>query len=128
MLTEQGLYKVLMKSRKPIAEKFQDWVCEVIEENNAFENKKNFIELIIMSEVSTKQTLEFDGIFQGRESEIRITPDNMISVFDFIKVAGGQANPKQTWTNIQKEHKHELGIVQILDYAQFGKTKKSPVI
>jgi prophage antirepressor-like protein len=32
MLTEQGLYKVLMKSRKPIAEKFQDWVCEVIEE------------------------------------------------------------------------------------------------
>lgn len=31
-LTEQGLYKVLMRSRKPIAEKFQDWVCEVIEE------------------------------------------------------------------------------------------------
>lgn len=25
-LTEQGLYKVLMKSRKPIAEQFQDWV------------------------------------------------------------------------------------------------------
>jgi prophage antirepressor-like protein len=32
MLTEQGLYKILMKSRKPIAEQFQDWVCEVIEE------------------------------------------------------------------------------------------------
>ena len=32
MLTEQGLYKVLMKSRKKIAEEFQDWVCEVIEE------------------------------------------------------------------------------------------------
>lgn len=31
-LTEQGLYKLLMKSRKPIAEQFQDWVCEVIEE------------------------------------------------------------------------------------------------
>ena len=32
MLTEQGLYKMLMRSRKKIAEQFQDWVCEVVEE------------------------------------------------------------------------------------------------
>jgi prophage antirepressor-like protein len=31
-LTEKGLYKVLFKSRKPIAKKFTDWVCEVIKE------------------------------------------------------------------------------------------------
>jgi prophage antirepressor-like protein len=31
-LTEKGLYKVLFKSRKPIAEKFQNWVCEVTKE------------------------------------------------------------------------------------------------
>lgn len=31
-LTEKGLYKVLFKSRKPIAEKFQDWVCEIIKD------------------------------------------------------------------------------------------------
>ena len=31
-LTEQGLYKVIMRSRKKIAEAFQDWVCEVVEE------------------------------------------------------------------------------------------------
>jgi len=31
-LTEKGLYKVLFKSRKPIAEKFQNWVCDVIKE------------------------------------------------------------------------------------------------
>jgi len=31
-LTEQGLYKVLFKSKKPIAEKFQNWVVEVIKE------------------------------------------------------------------------------------------------
>lgn len=31
-LTEKGLYKVLFKSRKPIAEKFQNWVCEIITE------------------------------------------------------------------------------------------------
>ena len=29
-LTEKGLYKILFKSRKPIAETFQNWVCEVI--------------------------------------------------------------------------------------------------
>ena len=32
MLTEQGLYKLLFISRKPIAKSFQKWVCEVIKE------------------------------------------------------------------------------------------------
>ncbi len=31
-LTEKGLYKILFKSRKPIAKIFIDWVCEVIKE------------------------------------------------------------------------------------------------
>ena len=31
-LTEKGLYKVLFRSRKPIAERFQNWVCEVVKE------------------------------------------------------------------------------------------------
>jgi len=31
-LTEKGLYKILFKSRKPIAEQFQNWVCDVIKE------------------------------------------------------------------------------------------------
>ena len=31
-LTEKGLYKVLFRSRKPLAQKFQNWVCEVIKE------------------------------------------------------------------------------------------------
>jgi hypothetical protein len=75
-----------------------------------------------------EQQLTFDGIFKGRESEIRITPDKMISVFDFIKVVGGQTNPKQTWKNIQKNHSKELGIVAKCHYSQFGKTKKTPVI
>jgi len=42
-LTEKGLYKVLFKSRKPIAEKFQNWVCEVIKEirlNGIYDLKK----------------------------------------------------------------------------------------
>ncbi len=32
MLTEQGLYKLLFSSRKPIAKVFQKWVCDVIKE------------------------------------------------------------------------------------------------
>jgi prophage antirepressor-like protein len=39
-LTEQGLYKILMRSRKPIAEQFQDWVCEVIGEIRLNSTKK----------------------------------------------------------------------------------------
>jgi len=31
-LTTRGLYKLLFKSKKPIAETFQNWVCDVIEE------------------------------------------------------------------------------------------------
>ena len=31
-LTEKGLYKLLFRSRKPIATQFQDWVCTVIKE------------------------------------------------------------------------------------------------
>ena len=31
-LTEKRLYKVLFRSRKPIAQKFQNWVCEVVKE------------------------------------------------------------------------------------------------
>lgn len=31
-LTESGLYKVLFKSNKPIAEQFQNWICDVIKE------------------------------------------------------------------------------------------------
>lgn len=34
-LTEKGLYKVLFKSRKPIAIKFQNWVYEIIKEIRA---------------------------------------------------------------------------------------------
>jgi prophage antirepressor-like protein len=55
-LTEQGLYKVLMKSRKPIAEKFQDWICEVVEEirkTGEYKSKKDI-------EHKTKNTLFID--------------------------------------------------------------------
>ena len=77
------------------------------------------IEQIIEVEQTVEITkLQLDGIFQGRESEIRITPDKRISVFNFIKVVGGQANPRETWNRILNEHNDEL----------FGKTLKSLIV
>lgn len=74
------------------------------------------------------QELTFDGIFQGREKEIRITPDRQISVFDFIKVVGGQKKPHQTWERIYNEHKDEVS--SFWDHFKFKGTgqKDTPVI
>jgi prophage antirepressor-like protein len=47
-LTEKGLYKILFKSRKPIAKQFTDWVCEVIKEirlNGKYELEKQIIDI-----------------------------------------------------------------------------------
>jgi prophage antirepressor-like protein len=46
-LTEKGLYKVLFRSRKPIAQRFQDWVCEVIKEirlNGIYELQQEIVQ------------------------------------------------------------------------------------
>ena len=40
MLTEQGLYKILMISRKPIAKDFQKWVFNIIKEIRLNSNKQ----------------------------------------------------------------------------------------
>jgi len=46
-LTEKGLYKILFRSRKPIAETFQNWVCDVIKEirlTGKYELEKQLLE------------------------------------------------------------------------------------
>ena len=73
--------------------------CELIQEP---------IQELIQEPVEPIQELAFDGIFQGREHEIRITSNKQVSVFDFIKVVGGQANPRKTWADILKNHKEEV--------------------
>lgn len=58
-LTEKGLYKVLFKSRKQIAQIFQNWVCEVIKEirlSGVYTLKKQLEEKDI--EVEAKVALE----------------------------------------------------------------------
>jgi prophage antirepressor-like protein len=56
-LTEKGLYKVLFKSRKPIAERFQNWVCEVIKEirlNGIYDLQKQ------LSQVENQKAKEYE--------------------------------------------------------------------
>ncbi len=96
-------------------------------------NVQEQVEEIIVqeSEIEVKNqvsTLQFSGIFQGRENEIRITPDNKISVFDFIKVVGGQSQPRKTWNDILDKYENE--VVTFRNYFQFlGQGQKpTPVI
>jgi prophage antirepressor-like protein len=63
-LTEKGLYKVLFKSRKPIAEIFQNWVCEVIKEirlNGIYDLQKEL----------DKQTLELQQLETSKNNEMQ---------------------------------------------------------
>jgi len=62
-LTEKGLYKVLFRSRKPIAQKFQNWVCEVIKEirlHGIYDLKKEMQQL----EDKHKQNIEEQKIVE----------------------------------------------------------------
>lgn len=69
-LTEQGLYKVLMKSRKPIAEQFQDWVCEVVEEIRK-QGKYDLEEQLKLKDIETHQLLE-EKELQLQEKELEL--------------------------------------------------------
>lgn len=119
-----GLSKIKQKYNKHIKELTVELECQ--REVEQILDINNQEEKLIIQEIQapiTENQLTFDGIFQGRENEIRITPDKKISVFDFIKVVGGQANPRKTWNRILNEHNDEFRIVSEWDYAQFGKTK-----
>lgn len=69
-LTEQGLYKVLMKSRKPIAEQFQDWVCEVVEEIRK-QGKYDLEEQLKLKDIETHRLLE-EKELQLQEKELEL--------------------------------------------------------
>jgi prophage antirepressor-like protein len=63
-LTEKGLYKILFRSRKPIAEQFQNWICEVIKElrlTGKYELEKKFEEQKKQVEEQQKQLEEINN-------------------------------------------------------------------
>jgi len=90
-LTEKGLYKVLFKSRKPIAEKFQNWVCEIITEirlNGKYELEKQLEQAkneIVQIEEKNKKTLE-EKALREREQILLREYGNIGSIFYIIKV------------------------------------------
>ena len=90
-LTEKGLYKILFKSRKPIAEKFQNWVCEVIKEirvNGVYdlqkEIEKKHLELIQLEDVKNKEMEE--KLIKQKESVLLSEYANSGSLVYIIKV------------------------------------------
>ena len=75
-LTEKGLYKLLFKSRKPIAKQFTDWVCEVIKEirlNGKYELEKQL-------EIKDKE------IEQIKKESKKIVNDNIINNYKHTEV------------------------------------------
>jgi hypothetical protein len=56
------------------------------------------------------------GKWISDDGAIRISPDGQPSVFDMIKVLGGQKNPKQAWLRLKESHPE---VVQKCDYLKF---------
>ena len=72
-LTEKGLYKVLFKSRKPIAEKFQNWVCEVVKELRL----KGTYELQQQLEQAKEENLQIANNAQ-KEYELKLNKEKIL--------------------------------------------------
>ncbi len=89
-LTEKGLYKVLFRSRKPIAQKFQNWVCDVIKE-------------IRVTGIYNMQK-EIDK----KQEELEQTKDEMASLED--------AKKKEYETKLEKERVLEREKILLKEY------------
>jgi phage anti-repressor protein len=48
--------------------------------------------------------LKFNGIFKDKEKELRITEDNMVSVFDVIKLVKNNKYQKSVWNSFISSH------------------------
>src|SRR6185437_785220 len=82
-----------------------------------------------MTEIAcSSNSLMFDGIFQGREREIRITPDRKwVSAIDVISVVGGQKNPKSVWERIKNSVSEVVAFCDRVKFSGPGQ-KDTPVI
>ena len=99
-LTEKGLYQVLFTSRKPIAKKFKDWVCEVIQEirlSGRYELEKQ-LELKNEEIILTKETTLIDAYRQKPVLYLAHAEKNIIKF--------GYSDDIETRV---REHKREIG-------------------
>jgi prophage antirepressor-like protein len=121
-LTEKGLYKILFRSRKPIAEKFQNWVCEVIKEirlNGIYDLQKQMEEKIIEHKELENERVLLDK-FANIGSIIYIIK---VKTFDdgtyVIKIGESRQGIRRRYA----EHKSNYDECLLLDCFQVEKSK-----
>jgi prophage antirepressor-like protein len=103
-LTEKGLYKVLFRSRKPIAQKFQNWVCEVLKEirvTGIYNMQKEIDKK--QEELEEKQEK-----LEEKQEELEKTKDEMTSLEDTKK--------KEYETKLEKEKVLEREKILLKEY------------
>ena len=139
-LTEKGLYKVLFKSRKPIAEKFQDWVCEVIKElrlKGTYDLQQQLEQAKVeITQIEDKNKKEYDiqlakEKILEREKVLLKEFETIGAIFYIIKVKtfeNGQYIVKVGESRIgivnrYKEHKYKYDECLLLDCFLVNKSK-----
>ena len=83
-LTEKGLYKVLFKSRKPIAQIFQNWVCDVIKEirlSGSFSLQKQIEEQQKVIEHQQQINAEQEKANEELQKQIEDSTDNVPTIY-----------------------------------------------
>jgi prophage antirepressor-like protein/predicted GIY-YIG superfamily endonuclease len=101
-LTEKGLYQVLFTSRKPIAKKFKNWVCEVIKEirlNGRYQLEKQINDIVIQKEQNLldnfrKKPLNYVGYTEDGIIKFGYTDD-----FD-TRLTAHKREIKSDWTPV----------------------------
>ena len=132
-LTEKGLYKVLFKSRKPIAEKFQNWACEVIKEirlNGVYDLQKQLLQVEDQKAKEYETKLETQKVIE-REKILLKEYGTIGAVFYVIKVKTYEnkqyvikiGESRRGITDRYKEHKGKYEECLLLDCFSVNKSK-----
>lgn len=112
MLTEQGLFKVILCSRKPIAVKFQDWVCEVIEEirkTREYKSKINKSNELFIQQYNEKSVVYLGNVEENQEYIIKKYGKTSGNLYDRLKSHKKQYGSNFHFTNIiECENIHDL--------------------
>ena len=133
-LTEKGLYKVLFKSRKPIAEKFQNWVCEVIKEirlNGVYDLQQQL--LLVKDQTAKEYETKLANQKVIEREKILLTEYGTIgSIFYVIKVKTYEnkqyvikvGESRRGITDRYKEHKSKYEECLLIDCFSVNKSKE----
>jgi prophage antirepressor-like protein len=114
-LTENGLYKLLFRSRKPIAETFQNWICEVIKEirlKGKYELKQQLEEkdkIIEETQNKLNKFIDYDEELFWNENQINDYNNKNVLYFAFIGIFDNEriykfGKSEQIYTREFKQH------------------------